>query len=123
MYTLRYYCQGSGDKEILNLLHQIKDKHEISYEIKDLSTNGKYDRAKEKAAYEKDFKPREKALTKTTGLSVTKLRSARRGRYYVSMPGTIGLLKNVQMVWWTLTKENIMVSLQKILATGKLPAS
>jgi len=29
MYTLRYYYQGSGDKETLNLLQQIKDKHQI----------------------------------------------------------------------------------------------
>ena len=123
MCMLRYYCKGAGDKEILNLLRQIERKHKISYEIEDLSTNGQYNQAKEKAAYEKDFKPRAKALKKATGLPITKLRSARRGRYYVSAPGTIGLLKNGQMIWWTHIENAIKVSLRNILTTGKLPAS
>ena len=123
MSTLRYYCQGSGNKEILNILQQIKHKHEISYEIKDLSTNGKYDRAKEKAAYERDFKPQAKTLKKSTGKRITDLRSAKNRNYYVSMPGTIGLLKNGQMIWWTHIENAIKVSLRNILTTGKLPAS
>jgi len=117
---LRYYCKGPGDEEILNLLHQIKDKHQISYEIKDLSTNGQYDREKEKAAYEQDFKPRTKALKKATGVSITKLRS-RSGTYCVSTPETIGLLKNGDMVWWLHIERNIKEFLQNVLLTGTLP--
>lgn len=121
MYMLRYYCQGLGDKEILNLLAQIQEKHEIPYEIRDLSTNGKRDQEKEKAAYEKDFKPRAKALKKATGLSITKLRSARRRNYYVSIPGTIALMQNGQMIWWTYVEKNIKEFLQNLLQTGRLP--
>ncbi len=120
MYMLRYYCQGSSDKEIVNLLRQIQDKCQILYEIRDLSTNGQDDQEKEKAAYEKDFKPRAKALKKNTGKSITKLRS-HSGNYFVSNPGTIGLFKNGQMVWWTLTERDIKEFLQNLLLTGSLP--
>ena len=120
MYRLRYYCQGAGDKEILNLLQQIKGKWQIPYEIMDLSTNGQYDREKEKAAYERDFKPRAKALKKNTGKRITELRS-HSGNYFVSKPETIGLLKNGQMVWWTQAENNIKEFLQNILLTGSLP--
>ena len=121
MYMLRYYCQGSGDKEILNLLSQIKDKCQIPYEIADLSTNGKYDPEKEKAAYEKDFKPRVKALKKTTGRSITELRSRKHRNYYVSKPGAIALIKNGQMVWWTHMEKDIKEFLRNLLSSGTLP--
>jgi len=121
MYMLRYYCQGSGGKEILDLLQQIKVKWQIPYEIMDLSTNGQYDQEKEKTAYGKDFKPRAKVLKKTTGKKITELRS-RSGNYFVSMPGTIGLLKNDQMVWWTHTENAIKEFLQNLLLSGRLPA-
>lgn len=121
MYMLRYYCQGSGDKGILTLLQQIKDEHQISYEINDLSTNGQYDQAKEKAAYEKDFKPRAKVLLKATGVSITKLRSARRGRYYVSMPGTTALVKDGQIIWWLHIEKDIKGFLRNLLLSGRLP--
>jgi len=121
MYTLRYYCEGPGDKEILDLLKQIKDKHQLPYEINDLSTNGRYDPQKEKAVYQKDFKPGAKALKRTTGKSITALRSAKHGNYYVSKPGTIGLFKNGQMVWWTHTEKDIKEFLQNLLLTGKIP--
>jgi len=122
MYMLRYYCQGSGDQEIFNLLQQIKAKWQISFEVTDLSTNGQYDQAKEKAAYEKDFKPRAKALKKSTGVSITKLRSAKHRNYYVSTPGTIALLKNGQMISWTLAENAIKKFLQNLLLSGGLPA-
>ncbi len=121
MYTLRYYCQGSGDKSILELLQQIEGKHHIPYKIMDLSTNEKYDQEKEKTAYEKDFKPRARALKKATGKSITKLCSAKHRNYYVSMPGTIALMKNGQMVWWTHTEKDIKEFLRNLLATGSLP--
>ena len=121
MYILRYYCQGSGDKEILNLLRQVKGKWQITYEIMDLSTNGAYDREKEKAAYEKDFKPRAKALKKTTGVSITNLRSRRSGHYFVSMPETIGLMKDGQMAWWLHIEKNIKEFLRNLLLTGSPP--
>ena len=121
MYMLRYYCQEPGDKEILNPLQQIKDKHQIPYEIMDLSTNGQYDREKEKATYEKDFKPQSKMLKRATGKSITELRSRKHRNYYVSRPGTIALMKNGQMVWWTLTQRDIKEFLQNVLLTGNLP--
>lgn len=120
MYMLRYYCQGAGNKEILNLLWQIKSKWQIPYEIMDLSTNGKYDREKEKAAYEKDFKPRAKVLKKAMGVSITKLRS-RSGNYFVSLPGTIALMKDGQSVWWLHIEGNIKEFLKNVLLTGTLP--
>ena len=120
MYTLRYYCQGLGDKEILKLLQQVKDKHQISHEVMDLSTNGRYDQQKQKAIYEKDFKPRAKALKKATGKRITELRS-HSGNYFVSKPETIGLLKNGQMIWWTHVEKNIKEFLQNLLQTGRLP--
>jgi len=120
MYMLRYYCQEPGDKEILNLLQQIKDKHQIPYEIMDLSTNGQYDREKEKATYEKDFKPQSKMLKRATGKSIIKLRS-QSGNYCVSLPGTIGLLKNGEMVWWTHMEKDVKEFLQNLLLTGSLP--
>lgn len=120
MYTLRYYCQRSGDNSILELLRQIKNKHKISYEIKDLSTNGKYDQEKEKTAYERDFKPQAKALKKATGVSITNLRSGS-GNYFVSTPGTIALMENGQMVWWLHIETDIKEFLENLLLTGSLP--
>jgi len=120
MYTLRYYCQGPGDKDILELLQQIKDKHQIPYEIADLSMNGQYNREKEKAAYEQDFKPRATALKKATGVSITKLRS-HSGNYFVSKPGTIALMKNGQMIWWLHIEKSIKEFLLNLLQTGSLP--
>ncbi len=120
MDMLRYYCQGPGDKEILNLLQQIKDKWQILYEIMDLSTNGQYDQQKEKTAYEQDFKPRAKVLKKATGKSITELRS-HSGNYFVSTPETIGLLKDGQLLWWTHTETDIKQFLRNILLSGRLP--
>jgi hypothetical protein len=87
----------------------------------DLSTDGRYDPQKEKAAYEKDFKPRAKALKKSTGEIISKLRSRKNRNYYVSLPGTIALLKNGQMVWWTHIEKSIKEFLENLLLTGKLP--
>jgi len=120
MYILRYYCQGSGDKEILSLLRQIKDKHQFPFEIKDLSSNGKYDRMKEKATYEKDFKPRARFLKKATGRRITDLRSAKHVNYYVSIPGTIAIMEAGQTTWWTYTEKDIKVFLKNLLLTGKI---
>jgi hypothetical protein len=121
MYMLRYYCQGSGDKGILTLLQQIKDEHQISYEIKDLSTNGQYDQAKEKAAYEKDFKTQAKTLKEASGRSITELRSAKHRNYYVSMPGTIALVKDGQIIWWLHIEKDIKEFLRNLLLSGRLP--
>jgi len=120
MYILRYYCQGSGDMEILNLLQQIKDKHQLPYKINDLSRNGQYDRAKEKAAYEKDFNPRARVLKRATGSRITELRSAKHGNYYVSIPGTIAIMEASQTTWWTHTEKDIKVFLKNLLLTGKI---
>jgi hypothetical protein len=87
-----------------------------------LSRNGQYDGMKEKAAYEKDFKPRARVLKRATGRRITELRSAKHGNYYVSIPGTIALIDNGQMTWWTHTEKEIKEFLENLLLSGKVPA-
>jgi len=116
MFKLRYYCRGRGDKRILKLLNGIKEKHGITCEILDLSTE-----EQERQAYERDFKPRAKILKKRTGKPITKLRGAGGERhYYVSIPGTIAIVRNAQVEWWTLTDSEITEFLNKVLSEGQV---
>jgi len=119
--SLRLYSKGVGQETLLELLRQVKDQRHIPFEIVDLSKNGGYDPVKEKAAYERDFKPRAKALKSATGRSITKLRSAKAGNYFVSTPETVGLLKDGQLAWWCHTETEIRGLLGDILVSGKLP--
>ncbi len=111
MVNLRYYCQGGGNREILRLLQGIKEKHRITYEISDLRGQ-----EKEREVYERDFKPRAKILKKRTGKPITKLRGAGGERhYYVSIPGTIAIVRNAQVEWWTYTIGEIKEFLDEVL--------
>jgi hypothetical protein len=112
MFKLRYYCQGEGKVEIRELLTDIKAKHGISYEISDLSRNGVYDEEKEKQVYEKDFKPRAKVLKKRTGEPITRLRSRRARHYFVSLPGTIAIIRDEKIEWYTLGNKKITMFLK-----------
>ncbi|MFZ6016831.1 MAG: hypothetical protein ACOYU0_04300 [Nitrospirota bacterium] len=114
MLKLRYYCQGEGKEGIRKLLSDIKEKHGITYEISDLSRNGAYDEEKEKQVYEKDFKPKAKMLKKRTGKPITQLRS-HRGHYFVSLPGTITIIRDENIEWYTLGDEEITRFLKAVL--------
>ncbi|MDA2937713.1 hypothetical protein MYX75_05555 [Acidobacteria bacterium AH-259-A15] len=121
MPVLRYYCSGGGTEEILALLAEIKARHNIAYEVLDLASRGKYDEEKEKAIYERDFKPRARFLKKRTGDSITKLRSKKAGHYFVSTPGTIGIVSGDGIEWYTVGNGEIMQFLTTILVRGYAP--
>jgi len=115
MLKLRYYCQGGGNTQIIRLLQEMKDKKNISYEIMDLSNN-----EREKQVYETDFKPRAKILKRRTGKSIYKeLRGKRSHRYYISLPGTIAIIKNGQVEWWTYTIDEMIYLLNQALSQGQ----
>ena len=115
MFKLRYYCKWTGNIEIVKLLQEIKNKHNISYEIMDLSES-----EKEKQVYERDFRPRAKILKKRTGESITKLRGAGgKHRYYISNPGTIAVIKDYRVEWWTYTISEIFNFLNRVLSQGQ----
>ena len=117
MFNLRYYCQGEGDEGILKLLVDIEAKYGIAHETLNLSTNGAYDEGKEKIVYKRDFKPRAKLLKKRTHESITRLRS-RKGRYFVSRPGTIAIVRNDKIEWYTLGVEEIIEFLKDVFDKG-----
>lgn len=113
MLKLSYYCRGGGDKDISKLLKEIEEKHGIRYEILDLSRQ-----EQEKQVYERDFRPRAKILKKRTGESVTQLRGAGgKRRYYVSTPGTIAIIRNGQVEWYTI--DEIKGFLNGVLLQGQ----
>lgn len=115
MFKLRYYCKWTGNIEIVKLLQEIKNKHNISYEIMDLSES-----EKEKQVYERDFKPRAKILKKRTGESITKLRGAGgKHQYYISNPGTIAIIKDYRVEWWAYTISEIFNFLNRVLSQGQ----
>lgn len=118
MFKLRYYCQGEGKEEIRKLLTDVKKKHGIIYEISDLSINRAYDEEKEKQVYERDFKPRAKVLKKRTGEPITQLRSRKARHYFVSLPGTITIIRNERIEWYTLGDEEITKFLNAVLSKG-----
>ncbi len=118
MFELRYYCQGEGKEEIRKLLTDVEAKHGISYETSDLTRNGAYDEDNEKKVYERDFKPRAKVLKKRTGEPITQLRSRRVRHYFVSLPGTIAIIRDKEIEWYTLGNEEITKFLKAVLSKG-----
>jgi hypothetical protein len=117
MFKLRYYCQGRGNREILKILQGIEEKHKVAYEVVSL-----LGQEQEKQVYERDFRPRAKILKKRTGEPITKLRGAGGKRhYYVSNPGTIAVVKNAQVEWWTFTDSEITKFLNRVLSEGRSP--
>lgn len=116
MFKLKYYCQGGGSREILRLLQAINEKHRIAYQILDLRGE-----EEEREAYERDFKPRAKVLKERTGKPITKLRGAGGKRhYYVSIPGTVAIVRNAQVEWWTFADGEITEFLNRVLSQGQV---
>jgi hypothetical protein len=111
---LRYYCEGEGDRRVRDLLEEIKGKLGISYE----KVGGPHNELRDKEVYERDFKPRAKLLKIRTGRSIRELRS-RRGHYFVSIPGTIAVIKNGLVEWWTLGNEDIIAFLKEVVKEGE----
>ncbi len=118
MIRLRYYCKAEGGDEILKLLTEARAKHNIPYEVLDLSSNGEYDQEKERQVYERDFKPRAKILKKRTDESITRLRSRKARHYFVSTPGTIAVIRDGEIEWYTLGDEEIAKFLRIVLSKG-----
>lgn len=118
MFKLRYYCQGEGDEEVRRLLSDVEAKHNIPFEILDLSRNGAYDEEKEKQVYETHFKPRARILKKRTRQPITKLRSRKARHYFVSRPGTIAVIRNDEIEWYTLGVQQIADFLKTVLTNG-----
>jgi ATP-dependent DNA helicase RecG len=121
VFKLRYYCQGAGNEkseEILSLLRKISEKHGVNFEVVDLSTNGKYDAARENEVYDEDFKPRAKLLKARTGVPVTRLRSRKARTYFVSIPGTLAVVRNGVVEWFALNDGSVAVFLEKVLNGG-----
>lgn len=118
MLRLRYHCQKQGNEKIRQLLAHIEAKHGISCEIADLSRDGAYDEEKERQVYERDFKPRAELLKKRTGEPITQLRSRRAGHYFVSVPGTVAIVRYEGVEWYTLGDEKIANFLESVLEKG-----
>jgi hypothetical protein len=110
---LRYYCEGHGDRRIRDFLEEIKGKLGIPYEI----IGGPHIELRDKEVYERDFKPRAKLLRRRTGRSIREMRS-KSGHYFVSVPGTIAVIKNGLVEWWTLGNEDIIAFLKEVLKEG-----
>lgn len=92
---LRYYApHTTKHKSVLNLLKEIKEKHEIDYEVIDLTGEGSFPlEEKEKRRYERDFVPQASDLKRKTGSGIRKvLRSKSGGHYHLA--GTIAIVKN-----------------------------
>lgn len=75
---------------------------------------------RKKQVYEKDFKPRAKILKRRTGKS---LRSELRGgkgkkNYYVSNPGTIAIIREELIEWYTNSDQEITKFLKDVLDNG-----
>jgi len=120
MFKLRYYCQNAGKEEIRKILTEINKKHGIPSEISDLLRNGMYDPEKENQIYERDFKPNAKVLKKRTGESITRLRSRKGRNYFISLPGTIAIIRNEEVEWYTLGDDEIKKNLNAILDNGSI---
>ncbi len=114
---LRFYCNGSGDHEITDRLGRIHAAHGIRFVVADLSRNGEHDWDRNREVYEKDFKPRAKTLKRRTGEPITGLRS-RSGRYYVSIPGTLSVVRNGAVEWFCMGKPDILDALDAVLKDG-----
>jgi len=114
-FTLRYYCQDTSDQRhaVVDLLCKIREKHGISFEIRDL----RGDQVLEREAYERDFKPVGRLLKKRTGSTrgIAELRGRRSGRYYVSVPGTLAIVRVDKVEWYALGASDIHGFLTEVL--------
>jgi len=118
-FIIRYYCQADSDQRgtIVDFLQEIKEKHGIYFEIQDL----RGDQALEREAYERDFKPMARFLKKKTGRKhgIRDLRGKKSGRYYVSVPGTIAIVKDGRVQWYALGALSILEFLRQVLDQGE----
>jgi len=99
---------------IRELLEEVKSKLSTSYEV----VGGPYNELKDREIYERDFRPRAKILKKRTGRSIRELRS-KSCHYFVSIPGTIAVIRNGLVEWWTLSDNDIIAFLKELLKEGK----
>jgi hypothetical protein len=99
MLSLRYFFNDLPDAVTVDLLARIDATHGISHGLGDLSSRGRYDPIRNKHVYETYFKPNARILKRRTGESITTLRS-RSGRYFVSTPGTLALLRDSTVEWF-----------------------
>jgi len=116
---LRYYCGPNSDRraEITDLLQKISEKNGIPFEIRDL----RGDDALELEAYERDFKPVARVLKRRTGSrrGIRELRGRRSGAYYVSVPGTIAIIGDQKVEWYTLGAPDVLHFLNEVFEKGK----
>jgi DNA modification methylase len=119
-FKLRYYYQSEVKEWIRKLLTDVEAKGGIAYEISDLSRNRTYDEDKERQVYERDFKPRARILKKRTGQSIRKQLRGGKGkkRYYVSIPGTIAVVRDAEIEWYTIGDEEIGKFLRSVSNSG-----
>jgi hypothetical protein len=108
MFKIRYYLaettyQKEVNEKILHLLQEIKNKHEIEFEISNISINkeGYVDERHVKEIYEKYFKPRAKVLKRRIGESLPRSLRSQRGRGYYYLSGVIAILEDEQIGWYT----------------------
>ena len=95
--ALRYYAPYFDEKihgKILELLNEIRLKHNIDYEIIEVSKEA------EQKIYRKDFVSRARILSGRIGGSVAKALRSRRGRGYVYLRGTIALVLKNRLEWF-----------------------
>jgi hypothetical protein len=104
-------------RNITALLQRIREKHGILFEIRDLQG----DDALEREAYEHDFKPVARVLKRRTGSrrGIRNLRGRRSGAYYVSVPGTITIIRDGKVQWYTLGATDILQFLNEVFEKGK----
>jgi hypothetical protein len=95
----------------------IKNSHGIPFEVKDLGGVQELERH----AYEKDFKPSARILKRRTGSSrgISQLRGRRSGIYYVSTPGTIAIVKEGLLQWYTMGGRDVVQFLNDVLREGE----
>jgi hypothetical protein len=117
MFMFRYFFNALPDAQIVDLLARIRATHGIPYRLDDLSSGGQYNPIRNRHVYETYFKPNARTLKRRTGESITVLRS-RSGRYFVSTPGTLALLRDNAVEWFTIGKEETLEFLQQVLGDG-----
>ena len=59
-----------------------------------------------------------KILKKRTGEPITRLRSRKAGHYFVSLPGTIAIVRDGQVEWYTIGVQEIINFVKKVLSNG-----
>ena len=93
--ALRYYAPYFDEKiheKILELLNEVRSKHDIDFEIIEVS------RETEREIYRKDFVSRAKILSGRIGGSVARALRSRRGHVYLR--GTIALVLKDRLEWF-----------------------